>query len=57
MGQRRWLELMKDYDCFINYHLGKANVVAGTLSRKSYGTLASLQSISTPLKWRFKGFN
>jgi hypothetical protein len=28
LGQRRWLELIKDYDLGINYHLGKANVVA-----------------------------
>nr|GFA82304.1 putative reverse transcriptase domain-containing protein [Tanacetum cinerariifolium] len=34
MGQRRWLELLSDYDCDIHYHLGKANVVADTLSRK-----------------------
>nr|GEW50009.1 putative reverse transcriptase domain-containing protein [Tanacetum cinerariifolium] len=32
--QRRWLELLSDYDCDIRYHLGKANVVADTLSRK-----------------------
>nr|GFB93220.1 reverse transcriptase domain-containing protein [Tanacetum cinerariifolium] len=32
--QRRWLELLSDYDCEIRYHLGKANVVADTLSRK-----------------------
>ena len=32
--QRRWLELVKDYDCFINYHPSKANVVADALSRK-----------------------
>ena len=32
--QRRWLELIKDYDCSINYHAGKANVVADALSRK-----------------------
>ena len=32
--QRRWLELFKDYDCIIDYHLGKANVVANALSRK-----------------------
>nr|GFC54445.1 putative reverse transcriptase domain-containing protein [Tanacetum cinerariifolium] len=32
--QRRWLELLSDYDCDIHYHLGKANVVADTLSRK-----------------------
>ncbi|KAA0053303.1 ty3-gypsy retrotransposon protein [Cucumis melo var. makuwa] len=34
MRQRRWLELMKDYDCEILYHPGKANVVADALSRK-----------------------
>ena len=28
LRQRRWLELIKDYDLIINYHLGKANVVA-----------------------------
>jgi hypothetical protein len=33
MRQRRWLELIKDYDIEINYHLGKANVVADALSR------------------------
>jgi len=35
MRQRRWLELLNDYDCSINYHLGKANVVADALSRKT----------------------
>ncbi|GJY49732.1 putative reverse transcriptase domain-containing protein, partial [Tanacetum coccineum] len=34
MRQRRWLELLNDYDCDICYHLGKANVVADALSRK-----------------------
>ncbi|KAL0536770.1 hypothetical protein IC582_025731 [Cucumis melo] len=34
MRQRRWLELVKDYDCEILYHPGKANVVADALSRK-----------------------
>jgi len=33
MRQRRWIELIKDYDCIIEYHLGKANVVAVTMSR------------------------
>ncbi|GJS07230.1 putative reverse transcriptase domain-containing protein [Tanacetum coccineum] len=34
MRQRRWLELLSDYDCEIRYHLGKANVMADALSRK-----------------------
>jgi hypothetical protein len=38
MRQRRWLELIKDYDLTINYTLGKANVVADALSRKSTDT-------------------
>jgi hypothetical protein len=35
MRQQRWLELIKDYELEIHYHLGKANVVADALSRKS----------------------
>ncbi|XP_042490733.1 probable pectinesterase 29 [Macadamia integrifolia] len=43
MRQRHWLDLMKDYDCTIDYHSGKANVVADALSQKSHTlTLASL---------------
>ncbi|GJS44069.1 putative reverse transcriptase domain-containing protein [Tanacetum coccineum] len=34
MRQRRWLELLSDYDCDIRYHSGKANVVADMLSHK-----------------------
>nr|GFC75238.1 putative reverse transcriptase domain-containing protein [Tanacetum cinerariifolium] len=34
MRQRRWLELLSDYDCDIHYHPGKANVIANALSRK-----------------------
>ena len=42
LRQRRWLELLKDYDCGISYHLGKANVVADALSRKSSGSPAHI---------------
>jgi hypothetical protein len=34
MRQRRWIELIKDYDLSIHYHLGKANMVADALSRE-----------------------
>ncbi|WVZ89058.1 LOW QUALITY PROTEIN: hypothetical protein U9M48_035516 [Paspalum notatum var. saurae] len=40
MRQRRWLELIKDYDMEIHYHPGKANVVADALSMKSYANMA-----------------
>ena len=42
MRQRRWIELLKDYDCQILYHPGKANAVADALSRKSMGSLSHI---------------
>ncbi|XP_073291055.1 uncharacterized protein [Primulina huaijiensis] len=46
MRQRRWIELLKDYDLTISYHPGKANKVADALSRKKESkiTLASLSA-------------
>ena len=43
MRQRRWLELIKDYNLEMHYHLGKANVVVDGLSQKSHcNTLEAL---------------
>ena len=51
LRQRRWLELLKDYDITILYHPGKANVVADALSRKavSMGSLAYIPVGERPL--------
>ena len=38
------MELIKNYDCMIDYHPGKANVVADALSRKSMQTLRALNA-------------
>ena len=39
--QRRWLELLKDYDMSFHYHPGKDNVVTNSLSRLSIGQCVS----------------
>ena len=44
MRQRRWMELLEDYEFTFHYHPGKANVVADALSRKSREVLASIAS-------------
>ena len=43
------MEPLKDYDCTIQYHPGKANVVTDALSRKSSGILAYIQEVQRPL--------
>ncbi|GJT28232.1 putative reverse transcriptase domain-containing protein [Tanacetum coccineum] len=45
MRQQRWLDLLKDYDCEIRYHPGKANVVADTLSRKEREKVTRIHSL------------
>ena len=48
MRQCIWMEYLEDYDFTLQYHPGKANVVADALSRKSRGVLASV----TSRKWQ-----
>ena len=42
LRQRRWMELLEDYDFELQYHPGKANVVADALSRRSHAEVASI---------------
>ena len=44
LRQRRWLELIKDCDCTIEYHPGKANVVVDALSRRLESSLSHMRS-------------
>ncbi|WVZ70752.1 hypothetical protein U9M48_019394 [Paspalum notatum var. saurae] len=57
MRQRRWLELIKDYDLEIHYHPGKANVVADALSRKSYVNMAVAFRMPFELCVEFESLN
>ncbi|XP_028054434.1 uncharacterized protein LOC114258647 [Camellia sinensis] len=54
MRQRRWLELIKDYDLQIHYHPSKANIVADALSRKNMGNIACLLTDQRELLLEFK---
>jgi hypothetical protein len=49
MRQRKWLELIKDYDLEVHYHPDKANVVADALSRKDHCNRLELEPVSEPL--------
>jgi hypothetical protein len=49
MRQKRWLELIKDYDLEVHYHPGKANVVADALSHKAHCNHLELEPVSDPL--------
>jgi hypothetical protein len=57
LRQRRWLELIKDYDLEINYHPGKANLVADVLSRRSHVSQLMVDSISFELCEEFDKLN
>ena len=49
LRQRRWLELIKDYDLVIDYHPEKANVVEDALSRKSSVIFAHIHTFYVPV--------
>jgi hypothetical protein len=49
MRQRRWLELIKDYDLEVHYHPGKANVIADGLSRKTHCSCLSVEAFNGTL--------
>jgi hypothetical protein len=53
MRQRRWLELIKDYELEIHYHPGKANVVADALSRKSQVNMLAAHPMPYELAKKF----
>ena len=49
LRQRRWLELIKDYDCTIQYHPGKATVIVDALSRRPESSFSHMRSGYLPL--------
>jgi hypothetical protein len=55
--QRRWLELIKDYDLDIQYHPGKENVVADALSRKSQTNMLIGHLLPQELYWEMAQLN
>jgi hypothetical protein len=57
LRQRRWLELIKDYDLGINYHPRKANVVADALSRRSHVSQLVVESMPFELCEEFDKLN
>jgi hypothetical protein len=57
LKQRRWLELIKDYDLGINYHPGKANVEADALSRRCHVSQLVVDSMPFELSEEFDKLN
>ena len=48
MRQRRWVELIKDYECTIEYHQGNVNVVTDAFSRKPTGSISHPKVVYLP---------
>jgi hypothetical protein len=57
LRQRRWLELIKDYDLYIQYHPGKANVVIDALSRKDQVNNVTTHLMPHELCWEMEQLN
>jgi hypothetical protein len=57
MRQRRWLELIKDYDLEVHYHPGKANVVADALSRKNHCNCTTVKPMDYSLCYELEKLN
>jgi hypothetical protein len=57
LRQRRWLELIKEYDLEIHYHPGKANLVADVLSRKEHVHSAVVAQLPDEIAEDFRRLN
>jgi hypothetical protein len=57
MRQRRWLELIKDYDLEVHYHPKKANVVADALSRKNHCNCVTVKPMNYSLCYELEKLN
>jgi hypothetical protein len=57
LRQRRWLELIKDYDLGIIYHPGKANVIADAQSRRSHLNMLATRELLPDICKKFEKLN
>jgi hypothetical protein len=57
LRQQRWLELIRDYDLGINYHLDKANIVADALSRRSHLNMLATRELLPKFYKEFEKLN
>jgi hypothetical protein len=57
MRQRRWLELIKDYDLEAHYHPGKANIVVDAISRKNHCNYLTVKPMDHSLHHELERLN